>query len=531
MARERQATSAHRAAPQTARSFSIVSVAVLVVITVIGLVYIYFPIDHDQALFTYGARVLHDGGALYRDIWDVKQPGIYYFYLLAGSAFGFSETGIYAFEALYLLVFSVVLILTLKRYFSSPVVAACVPLFTIAFYYGSVSEWHRGQVESVVGFPLFFALWFALRAEESELSSRSSLFWSGFFGGIVLLLKLFLLPILLVIWLPTIVAGNKRSPTPGLRLTSRSVISILVGAALPILTTVAYLAFQGTLEIFLWTTFVWPALHVAEAGRAPMSRLVRNGRWFFQTFAPSLALAVVALSPVASRRIDPLNRNLLLWFICGLVLILLQVRSWFQYHYVLLLIPVGILAARGVDGLWSHSVSEWGEMMRARLRLLLILAIVFLYFGPIVRISIDSIDLLRDGVPVTPATLRRIQGRFSNESREVIQDARFLSEPGSEPGPIYVCGHPFYYLLSGRREAAPLPGVVLRTYVPKQQAMLLDQLRRSRPSYILVSPLFRSIIDERFQSFQTFIDDHYRELRKSHAGVWYIINQRSEPTG
>ena len=434
-------------------------------------------------------------------------------------------------KALYLLVFSVVLILTLKRFFSSPVVAACVPLFTIAFYYGSVSEWHRVQVESVVGFPLFLALWFALRAEESALSSPSYLFWSGFFGGLVLLLKLFLLPILLAIWLPTIVAGNKRSSTPGLLLMSRSVVPVLVGTALPILIAVGYLAFRGTFELFMWTTFVWPGEHVAEAGHAPFWRLVDGGRWFFRTYAPSLALAVVALSPVASRRLDPLNRNLLLWFICGLVVILLQVRSWFQYHYVLLLIPAGILASRGVDGLWSHAVIQWGHMGRARLRLLLTLGLMFLYFGPISKISLDSIELLRDGIPVTSATLRKIQGRFSSESREVIQEARFLSEPGSVPGPIYVCGHPFYYFVSGRREAAPLPGVVLRAYVPKQQAMLLEQLRRSPPSYVLISPVFQPIIDERFQSFQTFLNKHYRELRKSHAGIWYIKNQRNEPTG
>lgn len=43
------------------------------------------PFAWDQALFAINARVLNDGGALYRDAWDVKQPGIYLFYWLGGG--------------------------------------------------------------------------------------------------------------------------------------------------------------------------------------------------------------------------------------------------------------------------------------------------------------------------------------------------------------------------------------------------------------------------------------------------------------
>ena len=51
---------------------------------------------------------------LYRDFWDVKQPGIYLFYLVGGSVLGYSEVALHLFELAYQLAFAVVLIVTLR---------------------------------------------------------------------------------------------------------------------------------------------------------------------------------------------------------------------------------------------------------------------------------------------------------------------------------------------------------------------------------------------------------------------------------
>ena len=54
--------------------------AVLAVIALLGLLAAPLPFTGDQALFAAGARQLARGDVLYRDFWDVKQPGIYAFY-------------------------------------------------------------------------------------------------------------------------------------------------------------------------------------------------------------------------------------------------------------------------------------------------------------------------------------------------------------------------------------------------------------------------------------------------------------------
>ena len=75
------------------------------------------PFWGDQALFTVYARQIAQGAVLYRDIFDVKQPGIFLFYLLGGSLFGYTEIGIHLFELLYWLAFSAFAMVALRPYF------------------------------------------------------------------------------------------------------------------------------------------------------------------------------------------------------------------------------------------------------------------------------------------------------------------------------------------------------------------------------------------------------------------------------
>ena len=420
--------------------------------------------------------MLRRGGVPYRDFWDIKQPGIFCFYLLGGSLFGFDETGIYGFESLYLLVFSVILILTLARYFASPVVAACLPLFTVAFYYAVVGSWHRIQVEGLVGLPLFLTVSFAVRAEESDSLSPFLLFLSGLCGGIVLLFKFVFLPILVVIWLPIIVYRTKKTQSSGFTYMIRSALCVLGGAELLLLITVAYFSFHETLYLFLWTTFGYPKKVVTTLGHVPLYRLLECHDWFFARCASSLALAVVALLRIASSRIDPLNRSLLLWIISGYAVIQLQVRSWYTWHYLLLFVPLGILAARGVDVLWTCGVSQWGGLRRVRFSILLILVVFLLYVHPIYTTAVGMVTLVRDGIPTTSSQIREIQRSRSKVYAEIENETKFLRDPSSKSGPIYICGgNVLYYRFSGRRAAIPLNATVSPLFLPERHRVYASQ--------------------------------------------------------
>src|SRR5215212_5376856 len=90
---------------------------VLFLIGLLGWLNLNQIFNGDQALFTVYAAEINQGALLYRDVWDIKQPGIFIFYLVGGRLFGFNESGIHLFELIYWLVFSVVVQSTLKNCF------------------------------------------------------------------------------------------------------------------------------------------------------------------------------------------------------------------------------------------------------------------------------------------------------------------------------------------------------------------------------------------------------------------------------
>ncbi|MBC5800519.1 MAG: hypothetical protein GIX03_06610 [Candidatus Eremiobacteraeota bacterium] len=62
------------------RSVRWLSAAAVILVAVIGASRLFDPFSGDQALFFVGAKTLHAGGTLYRDYWDIKQPGIFAFF-------------------------------------------------------------------------------------------------------------------------------------------------------------------------------------------------------------------------------------------------------------------------------------------------------------------------------------------------------------------------------------------------------------------------------------------------------------------
>ncbi len=144
------------------------------VIALLGILAAPLPFTGDQALFAAGARQLARGDVLYRDFWDVKQPGIYLFYLAGGSLFGYSELALHGFEIAYQLVFAVVLVVTLRNTFRHRWIGPLVALFIVGTYYATVEPLELGQVESLVGLPLYLTLWCSLRGWAASTRRRST---------------------------------------------------------------------------------------------------------------------------------------------------------------------------------------------------------------------------------------------------------------------------------------------------------------------------------------------------------------------
>src|SRR5690349_8931244 len=110
-------------------------------------VYLWYPQDADGVLFELGARRLAAGAVYYRDLWDIKQPGIYWVYQ-AGLALGAGVVGPRLLEIAGVLGGGLLAALLARGWRLHPVAVAAAPVLVVGSY---LLMTHRGGVLVVEG--------------------------------------------------------------------------------------------------------------------------------------------------------------------------------------------------------------------------------------------------------------------------------------------------------------------------------------------------------------------------------------------
>ncbi|MHC5738718.1 hypothetical protein [Nostoc sp.] len=490
---------------------------VLISVVIIGLINLPFPFSGDQALFTTGALEMQQGKILYRDFWDLKQPGIYYFYFLAGNLFGFNEIGIHIFELIYMVFFSIILQLTLKTYFQHQIIASLVPLLTVGVYYISSSHRQLTQVEGLVGFPLFLCLWLTYQSFNHEGKQRFiQLLISGFMGGIVLIFKLIFLPILLAFWLTILLHSILIKHQNFQKIVIEIFLPIFIGIIFPLLAVFSYFAEVNSLSIVYKTFFIYPGQVVAN-GKFNLSKLLFGTAWFLKNFVTLVLIATVAVNVSLRKGKNLLTLLLVAWFVLGLGIIFLQTRSLWSYHYLLLFVPIGILATKGLDILWQPLKQLNSPVIK--------ILVSFLFLLPLLlNFQFKSVALIKNNLALSEDTRFKYQTVFRKDYTLLRSEVDFLSQPGSLPGEIFVAGDPSIYYLSGRTQATSLNAWSLELFLSEQWLQLLQELNLSKPPYIFISDNYQTLIKKEFPKIIELIDKRYHLLSKSNDGNWYILN-------
>ena len=496
----------------------------------LGLGHLAYPFGGDQALFAVGALDLSRGAVLYQDFWDFKQPGIFAFYYAAGRLFGFDETGIHAFELAWMLALSVVIMLAMRGWRPGPLAAIVAPVLTVGHYYAVSESWHLTQVEGLVGLPMLLALWLASTPDASARTTR--LYASGVMGGVVLLFKLMFLPILVAFWLTALVTTIRRQESPG----RRSVVvvaTIVAGVLSPLLATLAYFAWHDALGVTWWTWFDFPRLALEQIPAPSPWRLVGALEWFAARFSWMVALAVLGAVASARRRADAMAWNLIWWCGLGVVVVLAQVQSWWPYHFLLLFVPLGMLAAIGIDTLWTWIRQADASMATRGGAAALLAALIVLPSPTIGLVARKAVALVEARGALSSETRLRFQQDVSKGYVAVLGEVGFLREPDSLPGRIYVFGDPLYHFLSGRGQAISLNGWFMEMALADQWRQIATQLDAARPPYIFVANGEADLVSHS-PEVTSLLRQAYRPFRKSQAGSWYVrttSTQRAEPPG
>jgi hypothetical protein len=496
------------------------------IVSVVGLLHLPYPFGGDQAVFTLGASKISQGGLLYRDFWDVKQPGIFGFYLLAGRLFGFNEVGVHALELVYMIAFSVVLILCCRTYFRERWLVSLVPLFTVGVYYGLASFNHLTQLESLIGFPIFLSLYWA---SETGKHRGRSLFLSGLMGGVVLQFKFVLAPILFCFWLTAFLSSARRKKTTFAGELLHGILPILMGALIPALVVLLWFARMNDLGPLLYTTFKYPLLVARELPKLDRTGALLTGfQWFLGNFAPLVALGFVGGWLAFVRSADLMTINLGLWVVVGFGLILLQRYSWWEYHYFLLLVPLSILTVKAIEIVWDALRARRAVSRSPREQLAFAIFLTMLFSPVLDSWTMLGLRLARHKFALAPAERLRFQRSLNPAYESATTSVAFLSQQSSLPGDIFVFGSPVYYRMAGRNQAVAIVGSMPDLLLPEQWTELKEQLAKALPPYIYVADDQVEFQKTRAPGMVQFINNNYRFLHTDCAGTWYILAVRHD---
>jgi hypothetical protein len=474
------------------------------------------PFNGDQALFTVGALALHGGGTLYRDFWDLKQPGIFAFYLTAGSAFGFTQTALHAADVVWQCTLGAAAFVALRRIVRRPAVAAFAVLASPGAYFAGTTSWHLTQVEALAGLPLFGCAWAALAAEESPRRRSLAAFCSGVAAGCVTLLKLLYLPVAVAIFVAA--TGRLVGRRAGARLPGIGRWWAL-GTALPLLLFGLYITKFGLGKVVFETFFVLPS-HIVATGHAPLSRLALSAAWFLRRFAPLVLLALAGAVLERTPRSRGWRRVCYTWLAVAMLAIALQAQSWWEYQFIILLPPLGILATLGLDALIqearSSAVGRKGGAAVA-------LAVAALLAFPLAHAAEATVRrVARDRPFASAAALSRYRIAESGEYADAARDAAFLA-PGPGRPPVFVCGDPLIYVLARRAQAVAVNGWALELYPPDWWAVLNAQLERARPADVFVANQYAGLIRTRSPAFERLLVTRYARAARFPDGAWYRL--------
>jgi hypothetical protein len=485
------------------RNFTLPALLTLGVLALVALVHVPFPFGPDQSFAAVVGNELRHGQVLYTDVWDVRQPGIYVFFTVGGIApFGMTEGGVHLLEAVSFLAFAVVLQRTLRPLVQHDWVAAVSPLFVVGAYWAAADAHLLTQIEALVLFPLYVAIWGVTARAPSNASTRR-LVVTGVAGAAVIALKLIYLPVIAIVWG---IAFVDLLRDRGWRDALRAVRWLLVAFAVPIAALVVYLAAAGALSEALWTFFVFPfhqrKLDLRDASRlhSSLDYLVRNFVWT----VPLALVGTVLRRPVRDRFV----LGMLVWLFAGAALLLAQ--TWYPYQFQLLIGPLGVLAVLGLDRLVATP--------RAATTIAAVVAAALLALIPLKTLAGKSVTFARDKFTLTAEGRARYHEKYAPWYPVAAQSAAFLGERGALPGPIHVFGEYEVHRQSHRRMAIAINGLTPEQLDDRLWRKTREQLAAAQPPYVFVSDFADQIMRERSPQTRAFLEDDYCELRPAEAG-------------
>ncbi len=481
------------------------SIAVMLIIVMIGVVQSHTTMGGDQSLFVVIAQQLDMGKVLYQDLFDYKQPGIYLFYLLAGNTIGWDDVSIHLFELGYWIIFTLVLFYTVKEYqlFRLQYFYSLLPLFIVGVYYCNARWLHLTQLEAIINFPIFLIVWLLDRAYKSKGNLFLAYFAIGLLVAIVLLSKLVFAPIIAAFFLIHFLFVLRVHNLGYIVRTQ--VLPLILGFALPASFFLFYIFHHHIETLVFEIYFKIPASVIGLTDQIDPERLQTSVKWFIKKMVVFLILAGVGVLMI--RKIESHFLSLLLaWAVVGLFVVLMQKTSWWAYHFQLLYVPIGFFAAMGLDWI-LYRIFQFEIIKRARIEnLLMIFVLIGIFY-------IQYHGLWKNHTATDVIKLNT----YDYAQEEVASVLSVLKEGDT----MFVCGNPRMYVLASRLPELSTNGWILEYYLDFQWQAFYTEFVESPPTYLFVKLDYDTLIQQKNKSLWEYIINNYSVFESLEHGTWF----------
>jgi hypothetical protein len=489
------------------------ALAVAAVAGLLAMLHLPYPLHEDQALFMYVAREMADGVRMYREFWDMKQPGIYWWYVATGSIFGFDAIGLRWMDLCWSVAVALMLWAALRG--RGALVAVLAPCLGFISFYARTTQGHLSQVEWLVAGPIAVVLW--CLAEEDAQGPRIA--WRHVLAGaMVAVVALFksmaaLLPLSMLAVAFAVAAWKHRD---GWRaLLARRLLPGLAGCALVLLPVAAWMQMNGTLGQAIWTALVYPPQAVREYQHSPLSQLFWAFRWFL---VGAGVLVPWALWAVYNGLRHGLRLELLCtaWMVSAMVIIAMQVLSYWEYHFDLLFVPVGLLAALGFADVLERIAARGRPGYRRAAVAVLALSVVAAMGLPLAR----KAQRVVSAMPFTPERQHAFNASIDDRYATFAASAEAVKHLARPEDRIVVWGDARLYFMTGLRPVVEVNGSTF--YLARQVEEVAELIRRNPPPLIYVGKHRNRMTFHGDGVLPRAVHELYEPAYEDAQGVWYL---------
>ena len=476
---------------------------------------------NDQALFVYYARAMRDGATLYADLWDNKPPGIFAFYVGAAALFGEGWGAVRLAFALWLGLGAGAIAALCRVVAPGRMVWLLAPALTVGLALLRLDTERPAQVESLL--PTLLAILMLLIVLEPASSVARSLRWigAGLLVGMVAAFK----PVLVPVALSLCAAGLGWRMVRGELSMRTGMLTVglgIGGAALALLPIAVWVERHLVIREFLWTMLRYPQLALIEVPMQQPAMLVAALRWLAVSCGLLLPAAALfawraqtgegfgqaseeglsdggseggtesnsARRPSVAALVAMMS---IAWLVSGLAMILMQRFSWWDTHMDLVVWPIGLMAAFGIDLKPSRNRSRPTVWLRAgQLASLLAVGAMVVHGARFLQAAGRSSDWPRPAI-----------------EREALETAHTVVAASLTPcGTVYAIGDQAgVERETGLRQAIATHGLWFGAFLPSQVRRLPAELAAASPDLVYVDGAERRDLATRYPAQALAIDD------------------------